>query len=112
LSNSVAPLPTGPGITAIAEHRPRRDPDPRHPADEPHAEGHEGPEDGGTRSRRPSPAPPPAEDEEVVPAETLFAAALLANALPRPVSPDELRLRTAPGWTPPESALRLRDKLI
>jgi hypothetical protein len=112
LSNSVAPLPTGPGITAITEHRSRRDPDPRHPADEPHAEEHGGPQDGDHRPRPHHAAPPPAEDEQVVPAETLFAAALLANALPRAVSSDEVRLRTAPGWTPPESALRLRDKLI
>jgi len=112
MSNSVAALPTGQGVTVIAEHRHRREDEPQHPADSDspgdHAAGDQ------PRHDDPHPEPPPPADETApVPAETLFAATLLANALPaRLPSSHELRLRRGQRWMPPDSALRLKDKLI
>lgn len=116
MSDVVAPLPSGAGVAAIAEHRARREADAHHRSeDEPHG----GEEQGGSRRERRHPdraaelAPPPAPDEPVVPAETLFAAALLANdLLSLPPSPEELRLRNGHGWEPPDSPLKLTDRLI
>jgi len=111
MSSSIAPLPNGGGVTVIAEHRQRRDQDPRQPGekdrhDDPRdAEPHHGHEHHDQAA--------PVVDEEAVPAETLFAAALIANELPPSViSPEELKLRTGQGWLPPDSPLRLKDKLI
>jgi len=102
-------LSTGGGVTPISEQRSRHD--------RPHREGerHADDQPGHGRPRErfmPETAPAPAKDD-LVPAETLFATALLANELPRqPVTADELKLATGQGWTPPESSLRLKDKTI
>jgi hypothetical protein len=113
VSTSVAPLPTGGGVTVIAEHRGRREQDGR---PDPDAE-HDG-DDSAAANAAPAPAAhaaiaPPPPDEELVPAATLFAATLMANSLPRrALTSDELRLRQGQGWVPPDSSLRLKDKLI
>ena len=59
-------------------------------------------------------APPaPVEEEELVPAETLFAATLMANEMVASSNPAEALLRhPGPAWTPPDSPLRLKDKLV
>lgn len=113
MSNSVAPLPSGIGVASIAEHRPRRDPEGHHPADdEPPADDHNSPSTEQPQAEHHD-TPAPVADEAVVPAETLFATALLANIFtPSTPSPEEVKLRTSQGWTPPESSLRLKDKLI
>lgn len=112
MSNSVAPLPTGQGVTVIAEHRQRRENEPQTSTDSDSSGDHP----AGDQSRRDDAhrdAPPPVNAIAPVPAETLFAATLLANALPlEQPSSDEMRLRHSLGWVPPDSALRLRDKLI
>jgi len=114
MSNSVAPLPSGVGVASIAEHRPRREQDAQHQADdEARADDDRDapPSDDQPREHREGPAP--TADEELVPAEMLFATALIANSLvPQTPSPEELKLRTSHGWTPPDSPLRLKDKLI
>jgi hypothetical protein len=117
MSNVVAPLPSGVGVTAIAEHHARRDPDRHHSADdegkaEEHSSGAQ--EQGGRRTPHPAGgAPPLLADEPGVPAETLFAATLFANDLLQvPPSAEEVRLRNGQGWSPPDSALKLKDKLI
>lgn len=108
----MAPLPTGAGVAPVSEHRSRQEQqhrDPREP--DQHA-------DEQAARRQPQPrfmpesAPLPV-DAELVPAETLFAATLLANEMPaQPPTPDTLKLVTGQGWTPPESVLRLKDKTI
>jgi hypothetical protein len=117
MSTVVAPLPSGSGVAAIAEHRPRHDPDARQQQGEEEAR----PDDSGADQQRQQRPPAhrqggvalPVADEPAVPPETLFAAALLANDVGRRTpSPDEMRLRTSHGWTPPESPLKLKDKLI
>jgi len=114
MSNSVAPLPSGVGVASIAEHRPRREQEAHHQADDearPDDPDSQRPGDQPQRDHRDAPAP--TADEELVPAETLFATALIANSLmSRAPSPEELKLRTNQGWTPPDSPLRLKDKLI
>ena len=114
MSTIVAPLPSGSGVAAIAEHRPRRESDPHQPG-----EDEARPDDSGAdqqhqqRSAQQPEAALPVAEEPAVPAETLFAAALLANDLgPQLPSPDEMRLRNSHGWTPPDSSLKLKDKLI
>jgi hypothetical protein len=111
---SVAPLPTGGGVTVIAEHRGRREQDGK-----PETEGAgDAAADGRAETVDPAPAPhhelpPPITEEELVPAETLFAATLMANAMPPSNrTTEELRRRSERGWTPPDSPLRLKDKLI
>lgn len=114
MSSSIAPLPTGGGVTVIAEHRNRRDPDrgsgaPPNRSDDPQ----DAADDASRRGRDHSDSQPPIVDDAAVPAETLFAAALIANGLPHsPISPEELRLRSSHDWLPPDSILRLKDKLI
>jgi hypothetical protein len=112
MSNSVAPLPTGQGVTVIAEHRQRRDNEPQRSSDNESPGEHS----AGDQSRRDDAhrdSPPPVSEVAPVPAETLFAATLLATALPPPPpSSHEMRLRHGQGWMPPDSLLRLRDKLI
>ncbi len=111
MSSSVAPLPNGGGIAVVAEHRGQRG---RDEADRREQNF------GDSREERHPPAPPspgveaaaPISDAEPVPAETLFAATLLANTAPYPPSAAELRLRGPQEWAPPESLLRLKDKLI
>ena len=113
MSNIVAPLPSGVGVASIAEHRPRREQEAHHQADdEARPDEHDSPSpDEQPREHREGPAP--TADEELVPAETLFATALIANSLlPQTPSAEELKLRTSQGWTPPDSPLRLKDKLI
>ena len=112
MSSSIAPLPSGGGVTVIAEHRQRRDQDPRLPGEK---DRHD-PTDGGDEPRHDHEhhdQAAPVVDEEAVPAETLFAAALIANELPPTlISPEELKLRNGQAWLPPDSPLRLKDKLI
>jgi len=114
MSNSVAPLPSGVGVASIAEHRPRREQEAHHQSDDdarPDDDRDAAPQDSEPREHREGPAP--TADEELVPAATLFATALIANSLlPQAPSPEELKLRTNQGWTPPDSPLRLKDKLI
>ena len=112
MSNSVAALPTGTGVTVIAEHRHRRDDEPQGSPDGESPTDHSASDQSsGSESHR-EPPPPPA-GTPPVPAETLFAATLLASTLPRRLpSSGELRLRTGRGWAPPDSLLRLKDKLI
>jgi hypothetical protein len=111
--DSVAPLPTGGGVTGIAEHRGRRDQDAQ-----PEAET-KGESSADSRGEADSvlpqhhEPPPPVTEEELVPAETLFAATLMANAMGSPDSAAEtLRRRSERSWTPPDSPLRLKDRLI
>ena len=111
MSNTVAPLPTGAGVAPVSEHRSRQEQHRQQGEADQHGE-----EQAGRRQPQPrftlEAAPLPV-DAELVPAETLFAAALLANEMPAPPpSPDTLRLATGHGWTPPESVLRLKDKTI
>ena len=111
MSTSVAPLPTGGGVTVIAEHRGRREQEGR-PDSNPERDGAESaPTSEAPTAHRQAAAPVP--DEELVPAATLFAATLMASTLPRTASTaDELRLRNDQGWVPPDSSLHLKDKLI
>jgi hypothetical protein len=112
MSNSVAALPTGQGVTVIAEHRQRRE-DEQQRSSENDSRGDHAAGDQPRRDDLHRESHPPADEVAPVPAETLFAATLLANALPpRLPSSDEMRLRHSQGWMPPDSALRLRDKLI
>jgi hypothetical protein len=115
MSNGIAPLPTGGGVTVIAEHRSRRDPDQHRAADDDErgsGSEHRHPEDRQPRPHHGSPNVPVL-DESTVPAETLFETALLANRLmPTTVSHNEILLRQNHEWIPPESGLRLKDKLI
>jgi hypothetical protein len=54
----------------------------------------------------PLPAPPD-------PPGTMFAAAVMAGALPpKPETPEELFLRLGGSWSPPDSDLRLADRKI
>jgi hypothetical protein len=54
-----------------------------------------------------------AEEDECLPADTLFTVALIANDLPaRPANTDEVMLRLSHEWTPPDSAFQLTDKTI
>jgi hypothetical protein len=112
--DSVTPLPTGGGVMVVAEHRGRRDHDePRRDDSHEPAPGGEPAMPASAVARPPRDRPPPVAEDELVPAETLFAASLIANAsraaatpakpLPRPVER---------GWQPPDSSLRLKDKLI
>ena len=111
MSTSVAPLPTGGGVTVIAEHRGRREQEGR-PDSNPEHRGEEGAPPDDTPAAHPH-AAAPVPDEELVPAATLFAATLMASTLPRTGSTaDELRLRSDQGWVPPDSSLHLKDKLI
>jgi hypothetical protein len=112
--DSVTPLPTGGGVTVIAEHRGRRD------HDEPKQDDGKEQAPGGepaTPALPPvraahEPSPPVAEDE-LVPAEILFAASLIANGARFPLPPAEAPPRPPErGWQPPDSPLRLKDKLI
>lgn len=112
MNTNVAPLPTGHGVTLIAEQRARRDGDPRQPRDgEAQSEPRDNAPDGGPAAPRQI-APLAAEAAEM-PAEMLFAAALMASDMPLPRGPSPALRRTAtPAWTPPDSPLRLKDKLI
>jgi hypothetical protein len=112
--DSVPPLPTGGGVTVIAEHRGRRDHDgPRQDSRQEQTPGGEPAAPLQGAERAPQPPPPPAAEDELVPAETLFAASLIANASRRVAASPEPPLRaTDRGWQPPESPLRLKDKLI
>ncbi len=115
MPNSVLPLPTGFGVTAITEHRPHRQPDPHPPAEEEPQAGQRDGAEGGEQQPPATPRdlPPPLTDEIGVDPETLFATALFANQLPPgPTAPRNLPRRAGSEWSPPESQLRLRDKLI
>jgi hypothetical protein len=113
MSSSIAPLPNGLGVTVIAEHRQRQEPEPRRPGEKDRREETRDAADERHSGHGQHNQPPPVVDEESVPAETLFATALIANELPHAmISPQELKLRTGHGWLPPDSSLRLKDKLI
>jgi hypothetical protein len=111
--DSVPPLPTGSGVTVIAEHRGRRDHDER----QQHSRKEQAPTGEPAvpvqdAERPPHAPPPPVAEDELVPAETLFAASLIANAS-RSVAPAEPPPRPVErSWQPPDSPLRLKDKLI
>jgi hypothetical protein len=111
--DSVTPLPTGGGVTVVAEHRGRRDHDePRQDDGKEQARDGEATAPAVPPARLAHEAPPPVADEQLVPAETLFAASLIANAA-RGVAPADPAPRPVErGWQPPESPLRLKDKLI
>jgi hypothetical protein len=54
----------------------------------------------------PLPAPP-------APPGTMFAAAVMAGALsPKPETPQEIFLRLGREWSPPDSPLRLADRVV
>jgi hypothetical protein len=112
--DSVAPLPTGGGVTVIAEHRGRREQEGRSQDDgKDKAAAVEPVHPAASRASVANEAPSPIAEEELVPAETLFAASLMANAAPpAPSAAEEMRRRAERGWTPPDSTLRLKDKLI
>lgn len=113
MSDIVAPVPTGFGVTAIGEHRPQRDGNAPHRQDEEHAAEDRHPDEGASRRQPRHGTPPPPVEDPPVPAETLFATTIFANQLMRqPPSPEELRLRNGQAWSPPDSSLRLKDKLI
>jgi hypothetical protein len=113
MSDLVASLPSGFGLSPVNEHHTRREGAPHHRQDEEHAH-EDGPRDEGSDHNRPrQDSPPPPVDDPGVPAETLFAATMLANQLSQqPPSPGEYRLRNGQAWSPPDSPLRLKDKLI
>jgi len=115
MSNVIAPLPGGLGVTMVAEHHSGRNSDTHHPPDEEPSDEHATDEHRSPDSRHrqtATPAPAPVLDDPVVPAETLFEATLLANRLlPNGPSPKEYLLRRPQEWTPPESSLRLKDTL-
>jgi hypothetical protein len=112
--DSVAPLPTGGGVTVIAEHRGRRDQDGQPEAENRGESTANGPPQAGeTAPPAHHEPPPPVTEEELVPAETLFAATLMANSMsPAEGATEALLRRTERVWTPPESQLRLKDRLI
>ena len=113
MSNVIAPLPGG-LVTVVAEHHARRDPDPHHAPEEETAEDSSGGERHSADERQHKSTQPvaPVVDDPGVPAEMLFAAALFANRmLPNAPSPEEYQLRRPQEWTPPESSLRLKDRL-
>ena len=116
MSIVVAPLPSGLGVTAVNEHRTRRDPNDHRPPDEEATPEERQPDGEADTPRQQQPRPdaaPPIADEPPVPAETLFAAALFAvDLVPRAPSPEEMKLRHTQDWQPPESTLRLKDRLI
>jgi hypothetical protein len=114
MSTVVSPLPSGGGVAAVAEHRAHRDTDEHHTPDRRHHdEGDRADPGSGPATSRRGEAPAPAADDPAMPAETLFAAALLGGELlKRPPSTEEMRLRTGQGWAPPDSPLQLKDKLI
>ena len=105
----IAPEPVSAAIASGAERQPRTNAaavPPSMPADSASTSD-------ATASRRqaiadmlpPLPAPPD-------PPGTAYVAAVLSGALsPKPTTPHEIYLRTGE-WTPPESPLRLADKII
>ncbi|HTJ58651.1 MAG TPA: hypothetical protein VL418_13910 [Devosiaceae bacterium] len=108
MNTSVATPPNGVGIAPTGDHRQQRYQQERSTRSKARAPA-EADEDGAGIAH--TPAPPT--DEPLVPAETLFATALFASALLRmPPSAREISLRANHSWHPPESTLRLRDKII
>jgi hypothetical protein len=70
---------------------------------------------GGTETTVPvAPVADPVPQEPVLPPGAMFAAAVVAGALPPyPESPEELLLRVGgQAWSPPDSELRLRDRSV
>lgn len=114
MPNSVLPLPTGFGVTAITEHRSHRQPDPHLPPHKDASAGeHETPDQPQHHEADHHDTPPPLTDDVGVDPETLFATTLFANELLRvPPLAGEPRLKAPPEWAPPDSPLHLRDKLI
>jgi len=112
--DSVTPLPTGGGVMVIAEHRGRRDHDePRQDDSKEQAPGGEPAMPAPPLARAAQSPPPPVAEDELVPAETLFAASLIANASRDAARPAEPPPRpNERSWQPPDSPLRLKDKLI
>ena len=115
MSEGIAPLPNGMGVSVVAEHRPRPDREPRQERD---GQSRDGDHDPATPDIEPhqqprDPIAAPSLDDTGLPPGTLFTMALIANELLfAPPSSDELKLRAAQGWMPPDSPLRLKDKLI
>ena len=115
MSDAIAPLPNGMGISVVAEHGPRPERDARQHGDNQSRDSEEQSPTHETGRPHPStdPAPAPLLDDPGLPAGTLFTTALIANELDlAPPSSDELKLRAAHGWVPPDSPLHLKDKLI
>ncbi len=115
MSEGIAPLPNGMAISVVAEQGPRPDRDPRQTrGEQSHDSGRDAP--APEADNRPAPrdlAAAPSLDDPGLPAATLFITALIANQMDL-IAPsgDELKLRAGHGWTPPDSPLRLKDKLI
>ena len=115
MSEGIAPLPNGMGVSVVAQHRPRPDREPREERDGQSRNDEHDPAapDPEQRQHPHDPVAAPSLDDIGLPAGTLFTMALIANELPlAPPSSDELKLRAAHGWMPPDSPLRLKDKLI
>ena len=108
-----APLPISIGITSIADrHQPPRQPQrkaaPKAKPVAPTASPLEAYDlsTGFTSAEM-------ADDDQGLPADTLFTVALLANSLPiRSATPDEVMLRMSHEWVPPDSDFQLTDKTI
>lgn len=115
MSSTIAPLPGGMGVSIIADQQHRRDRDGHQDTERPAKDdsGRQEPETAPPPAARGHQSPPPAWDDATASAATVFTVALLANELPRvPPSADDLKLRAKADWLPPDSPLRLRDKLI
>lgn len=120
MSGTITSLPSGSNVNAVAEHRQPRGRDKnQHESAPPEDEGkNDHPDTTADQQRLARPAPSqssatPGIDKPGFPPETLFEIALLANGLPPSLpSPDEMKLRASHTWLPPDSILRLKDKLI
>lgn len=104
MADSISSIPTS--ITAMTPDRqPRRD------------DKREQQEAASDTTTPPEPvvveAPPMAIDDQTVVPETLFSASILGQRL-RSLASDlnAMNLRREQDWSPPESALRLKDKSI
>lgn len=116
MSSAIAPLPTGAGVTVIAD-RHQQQGGSRPDSDD--ADERRKPQNPGNGAQMPAPrttsgeAPLPDPQDDPVPAETLFAVTLLANSMPQSMAlPEALRQAGGPDWTPPDSSLHLKDKTI
>lgn len=108
MSARSAPEPVGTALATAADHRPRSFATESQVA---RVLGNAAAADGEAASRladTPPPLPLPPD-----PPGTMFAAAVMAGALPpKPTTPEEIFLRLGSAWQPPESDLRLADREI